>query len=305
MRRILFLSLLICFCEPDAFAKPVDRSHPIEPNGAVRLDIRYGRIRVVGSQTSRVRVSGTVEDELHGISVRDEAGAVEIRAEFGWISRLRALLDGTPPYHVDLLVEIPTDTRLFIVSRDAEIAIDGVDGPIGIGVVSSSVVVRGSPARLDLEAVSGSLDFEGRTGFLSASTLSGDLRAVGGEGEIRLEAATGSLEVLDARPRHASLTTVSGSITVRGSIVPEGLLEVRTESGDVTLACRGSHGIELDLETRDGEILNGISSAKPIRDDKGRRVLRMELDGGGAAARVRTRSGLIQLLPRSHSPCVP
>ncbi len=297
MKNLVLSLVLLCSFDSLVAARAVELAHPIESDGAVRVDIRYGRIRIVGSQPGTVRVTGEIDDRLSGVSLEREAGAVEIRARSGFMARLRSLHDGPSIYRVDLLIEVPDDTRLFIVSRDADVEIEGVRGPIGVGVVSSSVVVRGEPTRLDVEAVSGSLDFEGRTDDLQASTLSGNLRVVGVDGVLQLEAVTGSLEVLDVELGRAELTTVSGSVTVRGSLGDGGLLEIQSESGEVTLACCGSDGAELDLETRDGEILNEINDSEPVRDQKGRRVLKLVLEGGGATARVRTRSGHIWLLP--------
>ena len=297
MKRLVLPLVLLCLGDALSAAQSIELSHPIESRGAVRVDIRYGRVRIVGSDSGRVRVTGEIDDKLNGVALEREAGAVEIRVRSGLMSRLRSLWEEPSVYEVDLLVEVPADTRLFVVSRDADIEVEGVHGPIGVGVVSSTVVVRGEPALLEFEAISGSLEFEGRTGDLQASTLSGDLRAVGVDGVLRLEAVTGSLELLNAPVRRAKLTTVSGSITVRGSIGGGGLLEIQSESGEITLECCGADGAELDLETRDGEILNEINDTEPIRDAKGSRVLKFVLEGGAATARVRTRSGLIWLLP--------
>lgn len=282
----------------EATPKTVDSTHRIEANGAVRIDIPYGQVRIVGADEGRVMVRGSIDERLRGISIQDEAGAVEIRTQIGWIDRLKSLATRISVYPVDLVITVPRAVRLFVVSRDASITIDGVTGPIGIGVVSSSAIVRARPARLVFQAVSGSLDFSGETPYLEASTLSGRLLAAGRNTDLILGTGTGSLEVRGTQLRKADLSTVSGDVAVCGSFQSEGMLDVRTESGDVTLAFHGPGAITLKADTRDGEILNSISDVAPVREQSGHRSLNMTLPGEGseANARVQTGSGLIQLI---------
>lgn len=303
MLKTLFVTTLALGWSAGLGATPqtIDRSHPIEPDGAVRIDIPYGQVRIVGTATGRgagrVHVRGLIDERLQGISVKDEAGAVEIRTRIGWIERLKSLATSISVYPVELVITMPSQARLFVVSRDASITIEDVDGPIGIGVVSSSTTVRSRPARLMFEAVSGSLEFEGDTPHLEASTLSGRLEIIGSSADLVLEAGTGSLDVRGTQLRRADLSTVSGDVAVCGSFQTGGALEIATESGDVRLALRGPGAILLKADTRDGEILNSLSDAAPKREPNGHRTLDVTVpgEGTGANARVRTRSGLIQL----------
>ena len=292
---ILAFALVASFAAP-AWAKPVEVSADLEPGEPVRVDIAYGRIEIVGSTAGRIRVTGEIDEALERVTLRRDGGSMEARVRFPLLTRLRTLWHDVPVYRADLRIELPADTPLFVVSRDADLEISGVEGPVGVGVVSSTVVVRGTPARLALDSVSGSMEFDGTTRRLRASTLSGRLVASGVEGVLDLEAGTGSLEVQRSRISRATLATVSGDVVFRGVIDSEGSLEVETESGTVTLECRGAPGLDIDLVTREGEILNQASGDEPVREASGYRALKVALDGGGAAARVRTRSGLIRLV---------
>ena len=296
MRQLMFALLMVCSATVVVAVKPVELSRSIEAGGAVRIDLYYGRVRVVAGQPGQVRVTGEIGKELKRVTLGRDAGAVEVRARFPLWSHLRSFWRDDSLYRVDLMIEVPADTRLFLVSRDADIDIEGLTGPIGIGVVSSSVTVRGEPRSLNVDTVSGSFDFEGRTGSLIATSMSGSLSARGVDGSANLEAVTGDLALSDSALRNASLSTVSGDISVSAELASDGRLEIETDSGAVALDCCGSVGADLDLMTRNGEIINELSEEKPIRNERGQRVLKMGIGGGGGKAEVRTRSGLIRLI---------
>ncbi len=295
MKWIVFFSVVVVFTAIPTFGESVDLSRSIESGGSVRVDISYGHIRVVGSESGQVRVRGTTSSEVRGVSLSQDAGAIEVRVRYPLFARLWAGFDEPSTFDVDLVIEVPDDTRLFVVAKDADLEIEGIRGPVGVGVVSSSVVIRGEPSRLNFEAVSGSLDFEGQTSNLLASTLSGDLFVVGADGQIELEAATGALTLLGARPFHARLNTVSGDISISAAVEEGGHVEVETQSGEVKLECCDLR-TSFDIATQNGEILNEATNDQPIRGERGQRRLEVS-PGGSSTARIRTRSGLIWLLP--------
>lgn len=304
MRYLVALLLVGLLGTAPASTKTVDVSHPIESGGAVRVDIRYGKIRIQAADTQQVRVRGEISEELTSVSVRREAGAIEIRARFPFLSRLRGFSNEPSTYAVDLVIEVPASTRLFVVSRDADLEISEITGPIGIGVVTSSVVVTANPARLDFEAISGSLTFAGSVDRLRAKTLSGELSVTGAVGQVELDAVTGAVAMDNPAIRQADLTTVSGAVDWRGGVLRGGSVNIETESGEVRIHCCQTNPaqLEMDLSTEDSEIINQLTEKQPRRDSKGRRVLREAGESSDASMTVRTQSGLIWLLPDEQTP---
>lgn len=280
-----------------AAGETIDLSRSIEPGQSVRVDIEYGQIRIRGAEAGTLTVSGRADEDVPRLSADDAGGAVEIKIDSSFWQKLKWWTDEST-HRVELLIELPRDTPLFVVSKDASIEIEGVSGPIGVGVVSSMVTVRGEPEWIDFEGVSGSLDFDGQTERLKASTLTGALRAAGLDGDVGLEAVSGPLSVQNVVLHSAKLTTVSGDILVEGRLSEGARLSVDTESGEVRLQCDSEAGIDYDLETTDGEILDPSDTREPTRDSHGARILKFRESAGGSDVRVRTRSGHIWLLPR-------
>lgn len=277
----------------------VDLSHEIEAGGPVRVDCAYGRIRIVAGTAGVVRVRGEVDGSLRGVKLWREAGAIELRLRFPLVRSLRNLWEGEPRYRVDLEVEVPADTRLFVVSKDAELTIEGITGPIGVGAVSSEVRIAGDPARLDVETVTGSVTFAGSTGSLRASTMSGAVEASGIGDRARIETVSGAITVTGSELSSGSLRTVSGDVTFAGVVKAEGTLTIDSESGGVDMRCCGTGGAEFDLVSRHGEIVNEVGEpgerVSPIRGSQGRRRLAMAVGKAGGLVEVRTGSGLIRV----------
>ncbi len=276
---------------------PVDELRDLEPGSALRIDLPYGDVRIKGSDSRSLRVSGEVEAPLRGVRVFRDGGAMEVRPRYAWAERLRRLVGSAPPYEARLLIEVPSDVRLFVVARDCTFEIEDITGPIGVFVVSSDVSVRGEPERLEFETVSGSVWFDGKTRSLQSVTMSGALRVAGQVDRVQAESVTGPVEVSAEGLQSATLRTVSGAVTVSVSDRESSTLDVRTESGPVTLARASEAGDQdLDLETRDSDVVDEAGSLEPVTDERGWRVLRHTAEPGRPRVRVSSRSGLVRLV---------
>ena len=297
------VALLLClawwFQPTVACATEVSAQREIDSGTAVRVDIAYGKLRIVAGAPGQVRVTGHIGENIKQITLSRAGGAVEVRLKRPLLDWLISSWRGDePPFKAELDIEVPVDTPLFVVSRDASITIEGIVGPIGIGVVSSSVIVRGNPARLDVETISGDLDFDGETASLRASTLSGQLHVRLPESQIRLDSVTGSVTLETDAIRSATITSVSGEVRFEGSVAADGKVKIETRSGDVHLTLGPDRGAKLGLSTSQSEIINEIDGAEPSRDARGRRVLDLSFLGGGGSIKVDSQSGLI-ILQRS------
>lgn len=306
MKPASFLWLFTCLLvATPGEAKRIDIAHPIEAQGALRIDCRYGRIHVVGGAANEVRITGSVSDELRGVSLRPAAGALELRASFPLAARIRQLWRDDTLYDLDLQVAVPKDIRLLVISREAEVHVAAVDGPVGVGVVSSSVTILGKPSRVDVETVTGSLVFEGETSFLRAITLSGGVEVRGSALRAEVETVSGPVEWLGGVLSNGKLTTISADIRFGARIEAGGHLQIESKSGEVSLACCDPQRTDLELLTRDSDIINELTSELPIRDARGLRRLSLQVTGAESRVEARTRSGTIWLLPPGSLPREP
>ncbi|REJ83957.1 MAG: hypothetical protein DWQ36_22340 [Acidobacteria bacterium] len=299
-------------------SRRVDERHEAAADGPIRVDIAHGRLRIVGTEAgpadgrgeTSVRVRGSVDAALRGVTVRREAGAIEVRTRLALADRVVRVVRSTePPHPVDLEIEVPAASRLFVVTRDAEITIEDVRGPIGVGAVSSRIVVDGDPAWLSVETLSGSLDFAGRSASVTASTLGGDLSLQGTIARARLDTVSGAVRLLASGLEELALTTVSGAVSFGGRLAGGAEASIGTDSGRIELAVgvlgaeSGGSGAALELRTG-GEIVDRRSGA-PTELATGEDGSRLTLGESEATIRVRSRTGQIVLVEELPAPSPP
>ena len=79
MKKNLLLVLLLCLPLGGLHAsRDVELAQPAELDGAVRIDIKYGRLRIVGTPRQEVRVTGEIDEKLN--PARAERAGEENRA---------------------------------------------------------------------------------------------------------------------------------------------------------------------------------------------------------------------------------
>ena len=296
--RTLASGAFLVLCAGAATASvPVDEARDLEPGSSLRVDLPYGHIRISGSASRTLRVTGEVEAPLRGVRLFRDGGAMEVRPRYSFAERLRRLVGAAPPFEARLLIEIPSDIRLFVVSRHSTLEIEGVTGPVGVFVVSSDVTVRGAPERLDSETVSGSVTFTGETGTVEFVTMSGGLRIVGEVDRVQADSVTGPVEISIESLSRGLVRTVSGDVSLSVSRPDWSSLDVRTESGAVSLGLgRDPRDLDLDLESRDSDVIDEVGGLEPVTDERGWRVLRRGASPSAPSVRVSTRSGLVRLV---------
>ncbi len=108
---------------------------------------------------------------------------------------------------------------------------------------------------IEVETVSGSLDLDVSTDVASLDCVSGDIEIKGVRRELECAVVSGDIFV-DAGKDMESLEcgTVSGDVTVMGSIPSGADWSLAAHSGDITLKLVGKVNAEFDIETFSGEI---------------------------------------------------
>ena len=100
------------------------------------------------------------------------------------------------------------------------------------------------------------------TSDLQLKTDSGDVVVTGIEGKLNLASNSGSLQATGVSLSSGSeLNTDSGSLTMQGSIGPDGPYTFQSNSGDVDVALPRNASFHVDLETNSGSITNDFSNA--------------------------------------------
>ena len=164
---------------------------PVSPS--IRIENQFGEITTEVWNEAYVLVSSEIED---GTSLKRSPVVIENKPKQLAISTLRRATD--PPFTVKLLVKVPEDSRVEIVTG------------------KSSSTLRGSPASAALRSTSGAIDVQ----FLDAPNVDLNARSVTGSVKSDLpQFQTESGRVLQARlgagGRTLRINSQSGSVNLR------------------------------------------------------------------------------------------
>ena len=237
---------------------PIAAEQPGGPNLAVGIELECGALVIRGSDRQTVKVGGSVEDPdaLHVVS---SPGRVSIEVD----SDHRGRNCG------DLVVEVPAHTAIDAELVSASVRVEGVTGPLDLETLSGAIAVAGAPARLDASSISGEVRVTADVRRLQIETVSGaiGLAGVGGtlelcsvSGEIRVEAAS----VLEA----VAAESVSGAISVAGTLAPQGRIDLESHAGPLTVALPGATNAIVSWSTFAGKVANrfgGVAEGQQVR----------------------------------------
>src|SRR5919197_4935090 len=119
------------------------------------------------------------------------------------------------------------------------------DCPADLNEVSSSVVVSGLRARVDVHVVSGDITLAGLAGPVHAETVSGSVEAQGIGDELRMRTISGDVTLAEGLGGAVDAETVSGAVTCDLAGAASSAIRLATVSGDVVV--RLPEGSDLDV----------------------------------------------------------
>lgn len=197
----------------------------VPPRARVEIVNHAGHVVVTTGSRSEVRVEADapVEVSVSGAVVEI---AFATAARPGESRRLQVVVPADAAVNVagwatDIDVE-NAGGDVIVNSHQGEIAVTGAKGPVSVNAIDGLVRLRGAAGRVNIHTVTADVDAQSIAGDLTVETVSGDI----GLGEI-----TGNIR---------ALTTLSGAVTINGSVGPATRTEITTHSGSVIANIRGT-----------------------------------------------------------------
>jgi len=231
-------ALFLCFGA--AAGESVDLSERVPREPLVRIDNMRGEVEIRGWNRDEVTVSGELDDLAEGITFDVDGRDVRIevrmpRSDVNWG-------DGS-----DLVIRLPVASRVSFKGVSTDVAIEGVDGGVGVGTVSGDIEVEDVSGQLLVNSVSGDVEVTGVKSRTSVSTISGDIEINSAGRELKVETVSGDVEVeLDAFER-LNGRSVSGSLELSGRLLEDGRIDLGSVSGDIRLDLATPINAELEI----------------------------------------------------------
>lgn len=269
--------------------RPVDQSHPLAADGAVRVENVAGSVTVTGWDRAEVRITGTLGRGVRDLEVDLRDGRLVIEVE----------IEGRRDGHADLELMVPVGATVEVETVSADIEASGLSGELSLESVSGRVEVSGRPQRLEASSVSGDLRVAFAPDRSSLETVSGNLEVAEAAGRLDAESVSGAIRIGLGVVEDARLESVSGGIRFASELAPGGSVDIETMSGSVELTLAKALSAQVDLSTFSGSITSALGPAPKRSGGAGSGAeLRFAAGSGAGRVTVSTFSGSITLKTR-------
>jgi DUF4097 and DUF4098 domain-containing protein YvlB len=270
-------------------ATPVDREIDADPNGALEVRNVAGSIEVRGSNRRNVHVTGLLGDDVERLDVERSGDRVVIRVVLREHTNSR---EGTM-----LTIEAPRANDIDVDAVSARIDVSGIEGEQRLASVSGAIVTEAFDSDLYLSSVSGSVTArgKGRAAMTRARAISGSIELDGLAGQVNAEAVSGSLDVSVGDIERATLSSISGTVSLHGALRDDARVELTSTSGNLRMLFKGPAAAEYNLSTFSGPIKSCFGPAITEPRNGPQRSQRFSEGKSEARVHASTMSGGIDL----------
>ncbi len=250
-------------------------SGPIE----AEVSIPVGSINVTAEERESVLVEVTAQDGSDDSRAAAEKTKVEFNKGKLKVEFPRKRFSYSPPA-ISVEAHIPLNSSVELKTATADIRCEGIFGDVEINSASGPISLGDATGDTKVQSASGDIRMGDIGGNLKVKSASGDVTvgAVGGKAKVR--SASGEIGI-DSVGSDLEVESASGDVRVDS--VKTGKSQVRTVSGDVTIAVVQGTGVWLDFNSLSGSI---ESSLEPVDSSSA---------GHDLSIHVRTVSGYISV----------
>jgi len=284
------IAALCTVASPAWAGTPINQRSAADPGGAVEISNVAGTVRVTGWDRNEVEVTG-------------ELGEGTERLDFAVIdkvTRVKVILPNRSSNveDTDLVVRIPTASRLAVTTVSADIEVQDVTGAQRLQTVSADIRTEAAAEDVECKSVSGdvAVNGSGKKALVTITTVSGDAMALKVAGEVNANTVSGNLTLGLGETTRSRLRSTSGDLTMASVLAADGRLDIESISGDVRLELHGPVNAEFDVTSFNGEIRNcfGPKAVSTSEYAPGKELQFREGQGTGRV-RIKTLNGDISV----------
>lgn len=244
----------------------VERTVDLASSGLVEVDTRNGSIKVETWDRSEVQVvakkkargdsSSEARELLAETEVRVDGGTGRVEIAAETPQRRSGWFGSSGSVSVSFQLTIPSDAELVANSHNGSIEIRDLGGQARVGTHNGSIKIDG---------VDGSLEAKSNNGTINARNIRGAVKADTTNGSIKAEITTPDLD------DSVEMSTTNGSV------------ELRLEPGVAA---------SVYARTRNGSVSSDFDGGS---QDRRRRTLDQDINGGGARIELESTNGSIRI----------
>ncbi|HSK20826.1 MAG TPA: hypothetical protein VK912_16855 [Longimicrobiales bacterium] len=297
MRRRFAAVLLVAAGLAAATALPASAQRVINerfaaaPDGYVRVQNIAGSIKLIGWDRDSIAVTGKVHDTpAERFEVHRSGDGVKIGLWDTTVERAE-------PSYIE--VRVPARSRVWVRTGSAAVFVEGVSGTLDVNAVGGDIEVRGAPAEVFAESMTGRLTLDVRTSVARAKTVTGAILLRGTIADATATSVSGNVLLEDAFVRRGSFESVDGELRFVGELRRGASLDFVTHAGAVEFLLPAATDAEFRYSTYEGGLRSEFKT--PIRSSSSKikgSEQNFVLGQGGAQVSVRTFRGRLTVRSR-------
>jgi DUF4097 and DUF4098 domain-containing protein YvlB len=268
-----------------------DTTFAVPAGTRLRLDNANGDVRVRAWDRPQVRVQADHSSRLEiGITVASGILRIEPRGARGFPA----------VGAVDYVLTVPAEMSIEVGGMNADVEIEGTRGEVKVNTVSGDITVRGGGGRLALTTINGLIRVQGSRGAIDAQTVSDNIEITDVQGDVSAQAVSGDVRLTRVDGRRVTAATVSGHVSLEGTLRADGSYALTTHSGDVILAVPEGASALIRASAATGQVRASFPLPEAVSSTRRRQTWR--LGAGGASVELETFSGDVRLVRPGEIP---
>lgn len=292
--RLLILAMATGAVRPVASQQPVNVRHAVAADASVRMSGDFASLRIIAWDRDSVVITGTVPK---GARLDGGVGPVVAKQAARGAKFYVEQSQGTASATLELYV--PARARVWAKTANATIEATGSTGGLDLNVIGGSIVVRASPAELNIESMDGTVEVTGSPAWIRVKTASGAITMRGSSDDAAFTSVSGDVGISEGRFDRIRIETVTGNASFTADQARGSSLTADSHSGLLELGVSKASGVDIDAISIAGSIENRITRRQPIPGRQGRgQELALQVGDASARAVLRSFKGSIRLVMR-------
>jgi len=239
----------------------IDRALDAAPDSYIEIYNTSGDIQVIGWSQDRVRVRGTLGDDVEELVLERDGKDILIKVKI-------------PHSHhrdvdADLVISVPEKSSIEVSAVSADIEVTGVLGKQSLETVSGDVETTAAGRDIEAGSVSGNVEItgNGEAADFEAATVSGDVLLNNVAGRLDAESVSGDVQILGGVFEDVYAESVNGDLEFRADLEDGGDLSMESVNGSIDIVFTREVSARFDIETFNGSIRNCFGP-KPERTSR-------------------------------------
>lgn len=298
------------YCLPSLAGEKINKTLPINDVNRISIENHRGMVKVIGSDTDQVTVSGELDDEAEEFIFKQKGNKILISVEMPARYKNKGSNKGS-----NLTISVPNTSRISFDGISSNFSIEEIDAGLDVKTVSGNVTAKNISNHIEINTVSGNVSTKALSGKVQLQSVSGDIKDIASSGrlylkavsgdidskssasEVSIESVSGDVEMELSETDDIQMSTVSGDVDIELALNRDGVMRMSSVSGNYDVKFTKDIDAQFKLKTSvGGDIINKITGDKA---KKGKYMpsakLYFETGSGSASVRASTVSGSIKV----------